>query len=191
MSTLDQMQAFVTVVEEGSFTAAGMQFAISTTAMCKKIAKLEESLNTSLIIRTPRLIKTTDIGQKYYIQCKKILHEYQLSNLIISNQDNSITGTLNIVCIREVAQTIVYPLMRKFLESYPEIMTNVTVKKHYQEINLNKIDVALGYVPNKFFNEWCMVKLENISLYYLNVKPIQRKIEVYINYLRHQLTNNL
>ena len=71
MSTLDQMQAFVTVVEEGSFTAAALQFNISRTAMSKKIAMLEKLLNTRLLIRTPRLLTLTDIGQKYYAQCKK------------------------------------------------------------------------------------------------------------------------
>jgi DNA-binding transcriptional LysR family regulator len=64
MSTLDQMQAFVTVVEEGSFTAAALQFDISPTAMCKKVAVLEKSLSTRLLIRTPRLITMTDIGKK-------------------------------------------------------------------------------------------------------------------------------
>ena len=36
MSTLDQMNAFVTVVEEGSFTAAAQQPNISPTAMSRK-----------------------------------------------------------------------------------------------------------------------------------------------------------
>ena len=83
MSTLDQMRAFVAVVEEGSFTAAALQFDISVTAMSKKVSMLEKSLNTRLLMRTPRLITMTDIGQKYYAQCKKILHEYSLSNLLI------------------------------------------------------------------------------------------------------------
>ncbi len=49
MSTLDQMQAFVAVVEEGSFTAVALQFNISPTAMCKKVSMLENPLNTRIL----------------------------------------------------------------------------------------------------------------------------------------------
>src|SRR3989338_8431029 len=108
MSTLDQMQAFVAVVEEGSFTAAALQFDICSTAMCKKVSMLEKSLNTRLLIRTPRLITLTDIGHKYYAQCKKVLHEYKLSNSLIEDKNSHLNGTLNIVCIREVAQNLVF-----------------------------------------------------------------------------------
>lgn len=114
MNTLDQMQAFVAVVEEGSFTAAAQRFDISTTAMSKKVTLLEKSLNTRLLVRTPRLITITDIGKKYYAQCKKVLHEYKLSNLLIEDKNSNLNGILNIVCMREVAQKLVYPTMANF-----------------------------------------------------------------------------
>ena len=183
MSTLDQMQAFVTVVEEGSFTAAALQFDISPTAMSKKIAMLEKSLNTRLLIRTPRLMTMTDIGQKYYAQCKKILHEYKLSNLLIEDKNNHLNGTLNIVCLREVAQQLVFPSMAMFLEQYPHIVTNVTVKKETVDIILANYDIAIGYKNSEFFNDWCGRKVDKLLLYYPNIKPTPLKIKVYIDYL--------
>ncbi len=123
------MQAFVAVIDEGSFTAAARKWDISPTAMSKKISMLEKSLNTRLLIRTPRLIIMTDIGQKYYVQCKKVLHEYKLSRTLIEDKNGHLSGTLNIVCMRQVAQDLVFPSMAMFLEQYPCIVTNVTVKK--------------------------------------------------------------
>lgn len=183
MSTLNQMQAFVTVVEEGSFTAAALRFDISPTAMCKKISILEKSLNTRLLIRTPRLITMTDIGKKYYAQCKKVLHEYKLSNLLIEDQNINLNGTLNIVCMREMSQILVYPSMAKFLEQYPHIVTNVTIKKPISEMMVKNYDIAIGYESSEIFNDWCSRKIDKLLLYYPNMKPTPLIIKVYINYL--------
>jgi len=187
MSTLDQMQAFVAVVEEGSFTAAALQFNISPTAMCKKVSMLEKSLNTRLLIRTPRLITMTDIGKKYYHQCKKVLHEYKLSHLLIEDKNTHLNGTLNIVCVREVAQKIVYPSMAVFLEQYPHIVTNVTLKKENHDIVLKNFDLAIGYENSEIFNDWCCRKIESLLLYYPNMKPIPLKIKVYMDYLNQDI----
>jgi DNA-binding transcriptional LysR family regulator len=184
MSTLDQMQAFVAVVEQGSFTAAALQFDISPTAMSKKVAMLERSLNTRLLIRTPRLVIMTDIGKKYYAQCKKVLHEHKLSNLLIEDKNSNLSGTLNIVCMRELAQRLVYPTMAAFLEQYPGIVTNVTLKKQASDIVLKNCDIAIGYEHSEIFNDWCCShKLDQLLLYYPNIKPTPLKIKAYIDYL--------
>lgn len=185
MSTLDQMQAFVAVVEQGSFTAAALHFNISPTAMCKKIATLEKSLNTRLFIRTPRIIAVTDIGKKYYAQCKKVLHEYQLSNLLLDDKMNHLTGTLHIVCSREIAQSLVYPTMAPFLAQYPHIVTNVTTKKQATDHVIKQADVAMGYEISDAFNDWCYRKLDQLVMYIPNIKPTPLKIQVYIDYITH------
>ncbi len=189
MSTLNQMQAFVTVVEEGSFTAAALQIGISPTAMSKKISMLEKSLSTRLLMRTPRLITMTDIGSKYYDQCKKILHEYKLSNLLVEDKNNHLSGTLNIVCMREMAQQLVYPTMAIFLEQHPNIVTNVTLKKQISDINSKNFDIAIGYKSSQIFNNWCLRKIDKLPLYYINVKPTPLKIKVYIDYLSQNWEN--
>ncbi len=97
---------------------------------CAFVAWIERFLRKpgsfrATFIRTPRLITMTDIGKKYYAQCKKVLQEYKISNLLIEDKNSHLSGTLNIVCMREVAQKLVYPSMANFLEQYPHIVTNV------------------------------------------------------------------
>lgn len=190
MSTLDQMNAFVTVVEEGSCTAAAQQLNISPTAMSKKISMLEKSLNIRLLMRTPRLITMTDIGNKYYAQCKKVLHEYKLSNLLIEDRNSNLSGVLNIVCLREVAQKLIYPCMAMFLEQYPHIITNVITKKETSDIILQNYDIAIGYENSEIFNDWCSRKINQLLLYYINIKPIPLKIKAYIDYLANEIRLN-
>lgn len=191
MSTLEQMRGFVAAVEEGSFTAAALPFDISPTAMSKKVSMLEKSLDTRLLIRTPRLLTMTDIGKKYYAQCKKVLHEYKLSNLLIENEENNLSGTLNIVYMREVAQKLLYPTMADFLEQYPHIVTNVTLKKQASDILLKNFDVAIGYELSETFNDWRYRKLGALYFYYQDIKPTPLKVAVYIDYLKKSCKNSV
>lgn len=184
MSTLDQMQAYVAAVEEGSFTAAALLFDVSPAALGKKIAALEKSLDTKLLIRTPRLLMMTDIGKKYYEQCKKVLQEYKLSTLLVENEKNEIQGVLNIVCTRQIAQQRIYPTMAGFLELYPHIITNVTVKKSATDILLNNFDLAIGYPCTEVFNDWRYGRLDSDYFYHPNLMPMPVKVEVYLNHLR-------
>lgn len=187
MSTLDQMQAFVTVVEEGSFTAAALKFDLSPTAMSKKVALLEKSLNTRLLIRTPRLLTMTDIGKKYYAQCKKVLHEYQLSRLLTQDKTSHLSGTLNIVCLREIAQNLVYPTMAMFLEQYPHIVTNVSIKKLLPNMAVQNYDIAMGYDHSEVFGQWCNRPINRYSVYHTVLKPKAHIIAAYIEYLLQAL----
>ena len=182
MSTLNQIEAFIAVVEQGSFTASAIKFNISPTAISKKITCLEKSLNTKLLIRTPRLMKTTDIGQKYYIQCKKILHEFMLSNLIIDSDDNKLSGILNILCVREVAQKNIFPFLGNFLEHYPNIVTDVSIKNNLHNVNLKNFNVAIGYQQEEFFNDWHRRYINGLPLYYQHIEPMELRVQVYIDY---------
>lgn len=154
MSTLKQMEAFVAVVEQGSFTAAAMIFNVSPAAICKSVNALEKSLQKNLLIRTPRLLQTTEVGQKYYLQCKIILHEYHISQQILESDSLEPSGTLHILCQREIAQKTVFPGLSTFLQKYPKIITNVTVKNNLHDININHFDFAIGYHPTDLFNDW-------------------------------------
>ncbi len=125
----------------------------------------------------------TDIGKKYYAQCKKVLHEYKLSNLLVEDKNSHLCGTLNIVCMREVAQKLIYPSMAMFLEQYPNIVTNVTVKKQATDIVFNNYDIAIGYENSEIFNDWCSRKVDKLLMYYPNIKPTPLKIKAYVDYL--------
>jgi DNA-binding transcriptional LysR family regulator len=54
MLTTETMQAFVTVIEEGSFSAAAEQLGLTPSGISRSIGKLEKQLGVRLIRRTTR-----------------------------------------------------------------------------------------------------------------------------------------
>ena len=62
MSRLIETEAFVHVVREGSFTAAGERLGISSSYASKLVSRLEEELGVLLLHRTTRKLAPTEAG---------------------------------------------------------------------------------------------------------------------------------
>ena len=75
MDRLYAMEAFVRVVESGSFTAAAESLHQSPSAMSKLIARLEDRLNVRLLQRTTRRVLPTAEGRRYYEESRALLAE--------------------------------------------------------------------------------------------------------------------
>lgn len=66
MESLSQYHIFYTVAKNGSISAAANELFISQPAVSKSIKKLEELLQTTLLIRGSRGVKCTEDGRILY-----------------------------------------------------------------------------------------------------------------------------
>ena len=69
---LKGIAVFICVAEAGSFTAAAERMSLTTSAVSKSVARLEQRLNMKLFARTTRRLALTDTGANYYQTCKQI-----------------------------------------------------------------------------------------------------------------------
>ena len=72
---LKQMQYFVSIVDENSFTEAAEKNFISQSAISQAMNSLEEDLGVKLIERKNRSFQITTAGDYFYRKCKAILAE--------------------------------------------------------------------------------------------------------------------
>ncbi len=80
---MDQLRAlryFSKVVETGSFTRAARAFDVPPSSLSRRVADLEKSLGATLLKRSTRVVKLTEIGQNYYNQISDILNQLEHSN---------------------------------------------------------------------------------------------------------------
>ena len=83
MDQLNQLKAlkyFSKVVETGSFTRATEVFSVPPSSPSRRIADLEKSLGATLLKRSTRVVKVTEIGQAYLKQIQHILTQLELSD---------------------------------------------------------------------------------------------------------------
>jgi DNA-binding transcriptional LysR family regulator len=75
MHRLAAMEAFVLVVDTGSFSAAGRRLNVGQPTVSKLVAQLEERLGVKLLVRTTRGLKATEAGLNYYERARRSIEE--------------------------------------------------------------------------------------------------------------------
>src|SRR3546814_2823764 len=72
-TTLDELQAFVAVVDTGSISAASEQLGLTISATSRTLARLEDKLQTTLLRRTTRRLELTEEGAAFLQHARAIL----------------------------------------------------------------------------------------------------------------------
>src|SRR4029077_973607 len=75
MDRMAAMEAFVLVVDTGSFSAAARRLDVGQPAVSKLVAQLEERLGVKLLVRTTRGLTATEAGLNYYERARRSIEE--------------------------------------------------------------------------------------------------------------------
>ena len=75
MDRFQEMAIFLAVADERSFTAAARRLSVSPPTVTRAVAALEERIGTLLLVRTTRRVSLTETGERYLVDCRRILAE--------------------------------------------------------------------------------------------------------------------
>jgi DNA-binding transcriptional LysR family regulator len=89
---LRQLQAFVAVVDEGSFTAAAARLRTSQASVSRAVAALERAVGTSVLHRTSRELSLTAAGGRILGHARRALEEAAA----ITRTASALTGELRV-----------------------------------------------------------------------------------------------
>src|ERR1700760_610299 len=96
MDRLGTMEAFVAVVEVGSFSAAAQRLRSSKSLVSRQIAALEAELGARLFHRTTRSLTLTEEGRGYHAQVVQILGDIAEANRSVTVLGAAPRGRLRI-----------------------------------------------------------------------------------------------
>ena len=82
MDKLRAMTFFCRTVEAKTFAAAAQSLNVVPSALSKVISALETDLGFSLLSRSTRSLSLTDEGAMYYEQCRQILSDIDVAEII-------------------------------------------------------------------------------------------------------------
>ncbi|PCH60037.1 MAG: LysR family transcriptional regulator [SAR86 cluster bacterium] len=151
---MDQLRAlryFVKVVEMGSFTKAASFFSVPPSSLSRRVADLEKSLGASLLKRSTRVLKLTEIGSNYYKQVSELLLQLEQSNEAVRSYQTNPMGELRISSMVGFGERILLPLLDEFSELYPQIILDVHLSDELTSLGRDNVDLAIrgGYAPNE------------------------------------------
>jgi DNA-binding transcriptional LysR family regulator len=139
------------VAETGSFTKAASVFAVPPSSLSRRVADLEKSLGATLLKRSTRVVKLTEVGQIYYDQIQDILNQLEQSNETVRSYQAKPMGQLRISSMVGFGERILMPLLGEFSELYPEIVLDVSLSDELSSLGRDDVDIAIrgGYAPNE------------------------------------------
>jgi DNA-binding transcriptional LysR family regulator len=118
---LNELQLFVQVCKEQSFTLAAKHLGVPKSNISRAILRLEERLGVRLLERTTRSVALTEVGELYLDRCQRVLEEAEEAELLIDALQANPRGRLRVGVQIGFFQLITAPVLREFLATYPEL----------------------------------------------------------------------
>ena len=84
---MEEMQAFVRIVEAGTISQAAEQLAMAKSGVSRRLADLERRLGVQLIKRTTRRSSLTEAGRAYYEGAVKLLANLAELDAMVSDAE--------------------------------------------------------------------------------------------------------
>jgi DNA-binding transcriptional LysR family regulator len=131
---LNDLQAMVTVVEQGGFRAAALALNLSQPALSRRVVKLEEALGVQLFERTTRRVALTLVGREFYGRAVEILQGVEASLHNIGDLSLS-HGEVTVACVPSVAHNLLPPVMQRFHLRFPRIRLRIVDEGAHAVLN--------------------------------------------------------
>ena len=143
MDKLVAMQAFVRVVEAGTFTRAADLLSLPKPTVTRLIQTLEGHLDTKLLNRTTRRVTVTADGAAYYDRALRVLSEIDELEQSMSRAKANPRGRLRIDVGGPVGTLLLIPALPDFHVRYPEIQIDLGVSDRPVDLIGENVDVVL------------------------------------------------
>lgn len=137
---------FATVVDQGSFSAAGRVLGLSPSAVSRAVDRIEERLGVRLLLRSTRALSPTAEGQAYLQAARRILTDLDEAEQQIADQ-GAPRGRLRISAALSHGRLCVVPLLGGFAALYPHILIDIALTDALVDIAAGEADVAVRFGP--------------------------------------------
>jgi DNA-binding transcriptional LysR family regulator len=144
-STIEELHAFVTIVDTGSIVMAAERLEQTTSGVSRALKRLENKLKVTLLERTTRKLKLTQEGQLFLAKARKILNDLTEAEDGLLKADADTSGLIRIDSATPFVLHVIVPLMHEFMQLYPNI--EIELNNHDQVIDLleYKTDLAIRF----------------------------------------------
>ena len=135
-----EMQYIVAIAECGSVTAAARLLYISQPSLSAAVARIENSMGTSLFDHDKKPLQLTYAGEAYVRRARQILHLGNELKKEIEDIAKGETGLISFGIPAERAGEMLPEPMRRFIESYPRVQIRMINRPSYELIEALKTE---------------------------------------------------
>jgi DNA-binding transcriptional LysR family regulator len=138
-----EMRAFVTVVDTGSFVRAADALSSSKTAVSRLVGEMESRLGTRLLHRTTRRLSMTPEGEVFYERCRQLLDSVAEAEAELTAHSGEAIGQLRVNVPVTFGLLHLAPLWPAFMELHPKVVLDVTLSDRLVDLVDEGYDLAV------------------------------------------------
>jgi DNA-binding transcriptional LysR family regulator len=140
---LEGLEAFVMVVDTGSFSSAAERLGIARSMVSRRIAELEARLGAQLLQRTTRRLSLTDAGRDFYERASRILIDLDEAEQSITTGQAALRGRLRIAAPLSFGVLHLAPALNEFARQHPELSLDIELDDRTINLVEEGFDLAI------------------------------------------------
>ncbi|BBH12805.1 LysR family transcriptional regulator [Chromobacterium haemolyticum] len=146
MDSLSGLAAFVRAAEAQSFVGAGRALGVSSSAVGKSVARLEEKLGVRLFQRSTRHVRLTAEGELFYERCRRILDDIDDAEAELALSRATPRGKLR-VSLPVIGYRMLLPILPDFMQRYPEVELDLDFSDRMVDVIEEGLDAVVRSGP--------------------------------------------
>jgi DNA-binding transcriptional LysR family regulator len=176
---VNDLQAFLAVAREKSFTKAADRLGITPSALSHTIKTLEERLGVRLLARTTRNVAPTEAGEGLMRSIAPLFDQITAEVEALGELRDKPRGTIRVTCTDDQIEMCLRPMLAAFLNDYPDItlefyvdygFTNVVEERFDAGIRLGEA-ISKDMIAVRIGPDWRLVVVGAPAYFERNLSP--------------------
>jgi DNA-binding transcriptional LysR family regulator len=144
---LASLQAFVKVVQTGSFTRAAEALHTQKARLSRVVSQLERELSVRLLERSTRSLSLTEAGREFFERAHAILASVDDARQAMQRIRGEPQGTLRLTCGVEFGLVAVSGWIADYLAAFPQVQVEADYSNRVVDIVHEGYDLAVRVGP--------------------------------------------
>ena len=143
INKIDDLQAFLAVAQEQSFTKASAKLGVTPSALSHRMRALEDRLGLRLLSRTTRNVSATEAGERLIDSLSPLFERINEEVEALGELRDKPAGTLRISCTDDQIELCLRPKLAEFIKDYPDITVELFVDYGFSNVVSERFDAGI------------------------------------------------
>lgn len=139
----NEAAVFVKVVQAGGFSAAARQMGLPTSTVSQRVSRLEKRLGVTLLQRTTRQVKLTDVGELFYRHATVGLDHLNEAEAAVNATTEAPCGLLRVTAPTDFGDALLAAVIRRVRQAHPGIEIELFLTDRLVDLVGEGLDVAI------------------------------------------------
>lgn len=143
MTRLEDLEAFLSVVDHGSLTEAALRLGRSLQAISRSLASLEEDVGVVLIHRTTRHCSPSEAGGEFYRRVQPAIAEIREAREQAASRRLEPSGILRIGAPVLFGPDFLVPIIAEYMKEFPQTEIDLQLFDGFSDLAVERLDLAI------------------------------------------------